>query len=64
MDEIQIIEDAQEVLRQIMQEYPHDEVSLLAGSMTLAVRPNILDIETKSFPADREAELLKASPSA
>jgi hypothetical protein len=37
MDEVHVIEEAFEMLRQIMMEYPIDEVGLLAGSMTLAV---------------------------
>lgn len=63
MDDIQIIEEAREVLRQIMEAYPNDEVGLLAGSMGLAVRPDIYNMQTRNFPADRQADALKRARS-
>ena len=59
MDALKTIGEALVILSQIAQEYPNEEVGLWAGSMSLVVRPDIYNMQTKSFPADRHAAALK-----
>ncbi len=59
MDSLKTIEEALDVLSKIAKEYPKDEVGLWAGPMSLAVRPDIQNMVTKNFPADRKAAVLK-----
>jgi len=70
MDEQQVIEDALEVLREIMRESPDPHLSLLAGAMSLHVRGPILNMRFKDGEGQpspdelkrRYAEAMRKSP--
>lgn len=59
IEEDPVIEQAMEVLREIRKAYPNDEVGLLAGSMTLTLRPKIFNMVRKGFSEEDQAELFK-----
>src|SRR5947209_20560708 len=59
MDEQQVIEDALEVLREIMRESPDEYLGLLAGAMTLHVRGPTLNMKFKDGEGQPSPDELK-----
>jgi hypothetical protein len=58
-DETQIVEDALDVLREITNTYPDEEVGLWAGSMQLLIRGPIINMVRRSGEQPTKEDLLR-----